>query len=81
MMTSQKRAPIDEDERTLALERLVVAAKGRDNLGPYVLAALRAQASGQEIRQALRRVLGRAVPADVLQLTEVLTQAKEGQPL
>jgi len=58
------RARRDEAEVGRALERLAVAAKGADNLMPYVVEAVRAYATVGEITQTLRRVFGTYVPPE-----------------
>jgi hypothetical protein len=51
-----------------ALERLCVAAKGRDNLEPYIEQAYAAGASAEDVQGVLRRVYGAATPPEVLAL-------------
>lgn len=48
----------------LALERLVVAAKGGDDIGPYRMEAEQAGATAAEIQRALRRVFGGRLPPE-----------------
>jgi methylmalonyl-CoA mutase N-terminal domain/subunit len=56
------RAERDNDAVSRALERLVVAAKGADNLMPYIVDAVRTYATVGEITGALRRVFGTYQP-------------------
>jgi methylmalonyl-CoA mutase, N-terminal domain len=58
------RAGRSEVDVSTALERLTVAAKGGDNLMPYVVEAVRAYATVGEITQTLRRVFGTYVPPE-----------------
>ncbi|RMH38383.1 MAG: hypothetical protein D6689_19735 [Deltaproteobacteria bacterium] len=52
----------------LALERLAVAAKGSDDLAPYVRAARAAGAPADAVAATLRRVRGRSVDRALLDL-------------
>jgi len=58
------RARRDEAAVARALERLTVAAKGADNLMPYVVEAVRAYATVGEITHTLRRVFGAYAPPE-----------------
>lgn len=52
----------DQEKASRAIERLLVAAKGSDNLMPYVVEAVQAYATVGEITSTLRRVFGTYTP-------------------
>ncbi len=58
------RAERDGQAAARALEKLTVAAKGADNLVPYVLDAVRAYATVGEITGTMKRIFGTYVPPD-----------------
>jgi methylmalonyl-CoA mutase N-terminal domain/subunit len=58
------RGKRDEAAAARALEKLVVSAKGTDNLMPSIAACVRAYATVGEVTGALRRVFGTYVPAE-----------------